>query len=231
MGYMETIIEIAGYILGATVLFGATVALFLLRAVWYQPNPVVPHPEHLKLPTEAVDAIRQALDGVKRRQQASTGAQHEELSREALRLEARMSQLEQQTFDEQKAYQYAIKLREAAWLRWNELHDRASALGKRLPPDMREPLKKAERNYRESHRVVEEERHTAVARDMMNLEELKGQAVLTQAATSGTPEDAPTPSAAAHPASAPAHPAGAEGAPGANGDAPSAVSANAPAEE
>jgi uncharacterized membrane protein len=178
---MNAIIEIAGYVLLATVLFGAIIAFFLMRAYWYQPSAVAPHPEHLKLPSEATNAVRKALEDARRRLAASSGTAQEALAREVLRLEARLEQIDQKTYSEQRDYHYAIKLREGAWLQWKELHDRASLLGKRLPPDMRDMLKAAEQNYLKSHHKVEEERHTAVARDMVNLEEIRGQKVLTQA--------------------------------------------------
>lgn len=178
---MNTILDIAGYMLGATVLLGVVIAFFLIRAYWYQPRAVVSHPTHLKLPTEAVNAVREALEDAKRRLAMSSGAEHETLSREVLRLEARLEKIEQKTFDEQREYHFALKLRESAWLHWNELHDRAASLGKRMPQDMRDLLAGAMQKYSDSHREVEQQRHTAVARDMVNLEEIRGQGVLTQA--------------------------------------------------
>ena len=192
---MNTIVEVAGYVLLGTVLFGSVITFFLLRAYWYQPSPVAPHPAHIKLPTLAVDAVKEALQKANRQHAASTGKEKERLSFEVRRLETRLEKLEQQTFDEHRDYNYALRLRESAWLQWKELHDRASFTGKRLDSDTRELLKEAKWRYNEAHRNVENERHTAVARDLVNLEEIRGQEVLTQSfeeESSGTAEDTGT---------------------------------------
>jgi hypothetical protein len=189
---MNLVIEFAGYVLLGTVLFGVVIGLFLLRAYINQPRPVAPHPARKEPPNEAPKAARAALEHVKRHYHQSSGAQKERLDLEVRRLERRLAKLEQQIFEEQRDYQYGFKRREVAWLRWKELHDRLAFQGRRPEPETRELLRDAEQDYRALDRQVEEEWHRIVARDLVNLEELRGQHVLSEApASEPEPEAAP----------------------------------------
>ena len=164
---MKIVVELAGYAVFATVLFGLVLGFFLLRAYLYKPGAVAPHPPRRQPPDKAGSAAREALEQVKGRRLQSQGAEREGLEREERRLETRIAHLEKQVYANEMAYGMAFKRQEVAWLRWKELHDRAALRGKKLEPEMRELLRDAEREFRGLASMVQDEWHKLSAHDLI----------------------------------------------------------------
>ncbi|MCZ6728947.1 MAG: pentapeptide repeat-containing protein [SAR324 cluster bacterium] len=182
---MNVAIEIAGYTLGATILFGLVILGFFVRAYLAKPRGMAPFPVPRELPNQALQEAQAVLQQVRSRMERAGEEDKEALDMELRRLENRLYKLEQQTFTEQQPYLEIVRQRERIWKKWKDLHDGLTFGSGKLSPENREKLLHAERSYWAVHRRVEEERHTAVARDLINLESLRGQDVLESSAGQG----------------------------------------------
>lgn len=176
---MKLALDISFYLYAATVLFGAGLMAYVLWKILFRPPALPPLPKAREVPGQAIPEMRETLQTAKRETLNTSGARRERLEQECLRLEKRLDKLIDRTTLEQEDYYRALKRRETAWHKWKALHDQAYA--EKKVAELKPKLRNAERSYREAERRVEDEWHRAIAHDLINLEELHGQGVLTPA--------------------------------------------------
>ncbi|MEE8395513.1 MAG: hypothetical protein V3S29_05615, partial [bacterium] len=212
---MKLALDISFYLYAATVLFGAGLMAYVLWKILFRPPALPPLPKPREVPGKAIPEMRETLQTAKRETLNTSGARRERLEQECLRLEKRLDKLIDRTTLEQENYYRALKRRETAWRKWKALHDQAYA--EKKVAELKPKLRNAERSYREAERRVEDEWHRAIAHDLINLEELHGQGVLTPAERE--PDGPPAGPPAAETAQEAAGEAPTEGDPGAADDA------------
>ncbi len=121
----------------------------------------------------------------------AAGEHRDNLEYELRHLEHRLSALEDKTYLDQSDYYDAVKQRERVWREWRGVHQEAQEAGMGHRRAYRNRLDELRQKFRTLVREVDEEYHRALARDMLALDELRSQGVLTPEALHPSREQTP----------------------------------------
>ncbi|MEE8554607.1 MAG: hypothetical protein V3T00_02015, partial [bacterium] len=175
---METALNIASIVFLLTLLFGVALIAVLTWTYLARDRYSVKFPVIETLPTIALDEAREALERLKAQYYRAGGQKRGLLGHEVQRIEMRIQYLQQRTNEDQYTYYELCKHREQAWREWKEFYDPMTSLGRGERHQAQSHVARAVRKVHALDRKVNDERHRAVARDELRLEELRAQGVL-----------------------------------------------------
>jgi len=192
---MKTMLDLALVIFLVVLGFGLFLALYMVvKGIRKLRAPHAPPPDR-PLHSLAVNAVKTTLEAARRRKTNASDAERARLDLEIRRLETRLEKLEEKTWIEQGPYREAIKQRTVKWRDWSAAYQQGHQLGKRPTASEKRKLLALQGAYDTAGQQVEDERHLAMGRDVVNLEELRGQGVLEIDLPAADPErnDQPAP--------------------------------------
>lgn len=188
---MQTALDIASITFAVTVLFGLGMLAFWAWSYFGHDRFAIKQPILERLPTIALDQARDALERMKAHYYRTSGASRTPLGHDIHRLEMRIQFLQKKTDEEQFLYYQLGRRRDQAWHQWKEAFGQMTAKERHARQNLHTLIRDAVGKYRELDRALETERHQAVARDHLNLEELQAQGVLASQAVDISREPPP----------------------------------------
>ncbi len=175
---MEFALEVSFYALGVALGIGMLMVLVLLKDVLFRRKSLVLAKAE-RVPTTALDAVRELMTRLKAAYAVANGKVKEELSYEIKHLENRLEALEDKSYADQLPYLDAVKARERVWLEWRSMNEEARMGGRARAKALASRIEEARLHFTVLDKEVNDEFRRAAARDALTLQDLEKSGILT----------------------------------------------------
>jgi uncharacterized protein YjbI with pentapeptide repeats len=175
---MQAALDIAAYALGVTLIVGVLLLGVLAYDLWYGTRFRTPHPDYVRLPSKALEAVREVYARMKAAYSAASARERRLLEVHVRRMEERVQMLEAKVFDEQAPYYKMVARREKIWRGAKALYDQVRQMPRGTRKRAKHLLDEASNAYRIANEGVKEEWDRGVLRDNLMVEEVRSVGVL-----------------------------------------------------